>query len=498
MNAGKMNQSGDSYHKQYNLFGDPGLEVFPVDLAPYVTVTSPNGGEKWEQGRKFYVTWDDNFDDNVKIELLKGSSVDQVLAASVSSEGLHEWDIPADFPLGTDYKIRVTCTVQDTLVDESDEAFTIEEKSNLELILPNGGEYIEKETDVEITWEDNLSGNVDIVLYRAGILYVPIASSVPSNGSYTWKVSDTIKSGSEYRVRVVSIDKDLLFDESDADLSIQNPVIKDFPYLQDFDDFQEETTQMRDYWEQLDDDDIEWTVYTGPTPSKTGSDPNKTGPDGDHPNESGNYVYIEASDPNNPSKKATIITPVFDLNFLSEGKCTFWYHMFSAENEMGELYIDISIDGQWQQGVVHLSGNNGDEWKQDTIDLADYTGKLVQFRFRGITGDSWCSDICVDYFEVKGVLNTLPEFTSTPDTAAEVDKEYVYAVAAKDGDGDPLTFGKVTLPSWLTLTDNGDGTAELKGTPEKDDVGDNDVVITVSDGVITTPVEQSYKIHVIR
>ncbi|MCP4710130.1 MAG: hypothetical protein GY869_16025, partial [Planctomycetes bacterium] len=98
----------------YVHYGDPTVGIYTCNIAPYVAVMSPNGTEKWEQGRSFDIVWSANFDDNVKVELLKGGAVEKELAASVSPDGPLTWDVPADFPLGTDYKIRVTCVVEDT------------------------------------------------------------------------------------------------------------------------------------------------------------------------------------------------------------------------------------------------------------------------------------------------------------------------------------------------------------------------------------------------
>src|SRR5690606_33160987 len=38
-----------------------------------------------------------------------------------------------------------------------------------------------------------------------------------------------------------------------------------------------------------------------------------------------------------------------------------------------------------------------------------------------------------------------------------------------------------TVPAWLQLTDNGDGTATLAGTPAAANVGSHDIVLQVSD-----------------
>lgn len=408
------NSFGWQNRAPYVLYGDPTIGAYTCNMESYVAVMSPNGGEEWEQGRSFDIVWMANFDDNVKIELLKGGAVEEVLAASVSPVAPYTWDVPADFPLATDYKIRVTCVVQDTLVDESNGNFTIEEKTKLAITTPNGGENIEKDSEVEIKWEDNLDGNLKIDLIRDSTIYANIVESVPSNGLYKWKVSDLIASGSEYKLRITSIDKDWLYDESDADITIRSPLVYQFPYIQNFDDFEDSTTVFREYWEQLDGDDLDWTVWTGMTPTKYPDQGAATGPDGDHTSGDGNYLYVESSGSNNPDKKADIITPVFDLRYLEKGTCTFWYHMFSDSQEMGDLYVDMSIDEIWEEGVLHFSKDQGDVWKTETIDLTDCHRKKVQFRFRAVTGSGWASDICIDDFSIDGEVSISAKIIKIP------------------------------------------------------------------------------------
>ncbi len=81
---------------------------------------------------------------------------------------------------------------------------------------------------------------------------------------------------------------------------------------------------------------------------------------------------------------------------------------------------------------------------------------------------------------------TAPSFTSAAMYAAEENTLYSYIVTATDANNDPLTINSTSLPSWLTLTDNGDGTATLSGTPSSSDTGfGNDVVLTLTDGTDT-------------
>ncbi len=78
--------------------------------------------------------------------------------------------------------------------------------------------------------------------------------------------------------------------------------------------------------------------------------------------------------------------------------------------------------------------------------------------------------------------NDPPSFTSTPVTTVQEDNEYRYNVAASDPDtGDNLEMRALVIPSWLTFTDNGDGTGLLTGIPENRHVGSASIVLTVED-----------------
>ncbi len=79
-------------------------------------------------------------------------------------------------------------------------------------------------------------------------------------------------------------------------------------------------------------------------------------------------------------------------------------------------------------------------------------------------------------------VNDAPTFTGTPVTTATEDVPFSDTITASDVDaGDVLTITAPILPAWLTLTDNGDGTADLSGTPANADVGTHPVSLLVTD-----------------
>jgi len=90
--------------------------------------------------------------------------------------------------------------------------------------------------------------------------------------------------------------------------------------------------------------------------------------------------------------------------------------------------------------------------------------------------------------------NTPPSFNSTAPTTATEGTAYSYSITVDDADGDDVTITGAGLPGWLTLTDNGDGTATLAGTPAAGDVGTASITLTASDG--TDSVDQAFDIVV--
>lgn len=73
-------------------------------------------------------------------------------------------------------------------------------------------------------------------------------------------------------------------------------------------------------------------------------------------------------------------------------------------------------------------------------------------------------------------------FTSVPVTEIDQGEVYSYEVTANLlGSGVPDFAASSDLPAWLTLTDNGDGSAVLSGAATSSDLGDHDVTLRATD-----------------
>ncbi len=110
----------------------------------------------------------------------------------------------------------------------------------------------------------------------------------------------------------------------------------------------------------------------------------------------------------------------------------------------------------------------------------------------------WDSENDTVFATVKQV-NKSPEFISDPVLTADAGYEYTYTVEVSDPDLlDTITISAVEIPEWLSLVDNGDGTATLSGTPEKDGalLGDHSVILTATDANIDEPISQEFTIAV--
>jgi len=106
------------------------------------------------------------------------------------------------------------------------------------------------------------------------------------------------------------------------------------------------------------------------------------------------YIYLEASN-NCYFKDAHLMSPCIDLTNAYQPVLDFWYHMYG--DNMGSLHVDVLIGTDWDLDIMPaISSNQGNLWKNNTIDLTPYLGEIINIRFRGTTGSGYQSDIALD------------------------------------------------------------------------------------------------------
>ncbi|GGI56352.1 immunoglobulin-like domain-containing protein [Winogradskyella haliclonae] len=269
-------------------------------------------------------------------------------------------------------------------------------------------------TDAGATATDNIDGNLTSSIVVTG--------SVDTNtaGTYTltYNVSDAAGNAATPVVRTVNVN------EVSTGCS---GGISTFPYTESF--------ESGDGWTQAGGDDGNWVRNSGSTPSNT------TGPSSAV--NGSFYMFLEASTNNSPGQigpnaTAILVSPCFDLTNETQATFSFQNHMYGTN--IGSLSLDVSTDeGSSWTSVWNLSGNQGNQWNQVSVDLASYVGQSITMRFVGITGSSWRSDIAVDN------LSLTTDGGST-------------------GGCDVLNFNNYTLNSFSTQDSNGANSIGNGGT----------------------------------
>ena len=95
-------------------------------VAPFITVTSPNGGELWRRGLKYFVQWQGNLGEAVNIDLYKSGIYLTRIATNAPSTGAYRWQVGSGLTPGNDYTIRVTSSTNSALFSASAAPFSID------------------------------------------------------------------------------------------------------------------------------------------------------------------------------------------------------------------------------------------------------------------------------------------------------------------------------------------------------------------------------------
>jgi YVTN family beta-propeller protein len=167
---------------------DTSDSVFTIFSPPFITVTSPNGGEKWQSDSTYDITWTSyQTSGGVKIEYSLNNGLDWTeIIASIPDTDAYPWTIPDT--LSFSCLIRVSDT-NGSLSDTSDGVFTIFSVPIITVVSPNGGEELYEATDYDIIWlSAGTSGAVKIELNNNGIDWTEIIASITDTGAYLWAI----------------------------------------------------------------------------------------------------------------------------------------------------------------------------------------------------------------------------------------------------------------------------------------------------------------------
>lgn len=276
-----------------------------------------------------------------------------------------------------------------------------------------------------LTWVANAASSYDVRYRVVGSSTWATSSSNTASINLSGLIAST-----QYEVQVRSKCASGATSAYSASFNFTTPAtpacagINNFPYTESFE------TGLG-VWSNATNDNIDWTRYSGSTPS------NGTGPTSA---QNGTfYLYTEASSnaSGSPDKIALLNSPCVDLSSLSGAKLEFGYHMYGSNT--GSLEVMVSTnDGATYTSVWNKSGEIGNVWNTASVDLTAYAGSVIRLQFKGKTGSSWRSDLAIDNVRISSSV-------STPDTQAPT----VPANLATTG----ITANSVGL-SWSAASDN--------------------------------------------
>lgn len=170
-----------------------------------IVINRPLTGDTWVVGQTVSIQWADNIATNVKIELYKGFSLDRTIATSTPSDGLFTYFVPINLANASNYRIKISSIADPSIVDISDFFSINTPTETITITNPSASTTWIKGQTRTIQWNDNISSNVRIELYKGSILQRTIATSTPSDGFHTYNIPTNLVPGTNYRVRIASV-----------------------------------------------------------------------------------------------------------------------------------------------------------------------------------------------------------------------------------------------------------------------------------------------------
>lgn len=172
-----------------------------------ISVTSPVAGNVWFTKSLQQITWTKIGVQNaaVKIQLYRGTALANTISLNTPNDGVFDWTLPLTLTANTNYRVKITTL--DNKVTAYSSYFTIARPS-ITVTAPAAGAAWTRGAGYTITWTRTGTQNalVKIRLYKGSRLKLTLAASTDNDGSFAWTVPATLAVGTNYKVRINTID----------------------------------------------------------------------------------------------------------------------------------------------------------------------------------------------------------------------------------------------------------------------------------------------------
>ncbi|MCK4979711.1 MAG: hypothetical protein KAS62_04905, partial [Candidatus Delongbacteria bacterium] len=105
---------------------DGGSGTDPDPNPTGINLVFPDGGDSLQRGASYEITWTDDIEEDVNIEIYKGL-VPVLLEKfeNETSDGSFQFTVPTDADIAADYKVKVVSATDTTLFDISEDYFRV-------------------------------------------------------------------------------------------------------------------------------------------------------------------------------------------------------------------------------------------------------------------------------------------------------------------------------------------------------------------------------------
>jgi hypothetical protein len=184
---------------------DTSDDTFSIGVSPSsITLTSPNGGEKFWSGSTQMIKWNSTGSINkvrIQYSINNGSSWTYITKSTIN-DGMYNWTVP-NTP-SSQCLVKISDAPDGDPFDTSDAVFSIlAAQASITITSPQGGESWEVGSNHKITWtSSDQVGDVKIEYsFDNQATWHTIISSTPNDGKYTWKIPNTPSDTCFVRIR---------------------------------------------------------------------------------------------------------------------------------------------------------------------------------------------------------------------------------------------------------------------------------------------------------
>ena len=94
-----------------------------------LSVTTPNGGQKWTIGKKYAIKWRKGTGGtSVRISLTKSGRHYKWISKKTRNDGRYTWKIPTSVAAGSAYKVKIKSVKKKRVLDSSNRYFTVKKR----------------------------------------------------------------------------------------------------------------------------------------------------------------------------------------------------------------------------------------------------------------------------------------------------------------------------------------------------------------------------------